>query len=78
MGISKPVPNRETHLEAKRNPKGLVYAISARYAYTDEIPAEGVIGFWQVDKDGNLIDDFTFNISYDQEHEISWWSSSLT
>jgi hypothetical protein len=51
--------------EAKRNPSGWVYRIAGRFAPSDAVPPEAIIGAWKVDPQGNIIGGFIKNAKYD-------------
>jgi hypothetical protein len=51
--------------EAKRTPNGWVYRIAGRFAPSDDVPPEAVVGAWRVDAQGNIVGGFVRNQKYD-------------
>lgn len=61
--MTKPSPGEVA--EAKRHPNGWVYRIAGKFHDNERIPAEAVVGAWQVDANGNIIGSFVPNENYD-------------
>lgn len=60
-------PFQEEIEEAKRNPKGWVYRIAGKFAPSEAVPPEAVVGTWKVDPDGKITGDFIANARYDSK-----------
>jgi hypothetical protein len=52
----KPLPGEAE--EAKRHPGGWVYRIAGRFAPSDAVPPEAIVGAWSVDSQGNITGGF--------------------
>ncbi len=50
--------------EARKHPGGWVYRIAGVFRDSDPIPAEAVVGAWQVDESGKIFGKFRCNPNY--------------
>jgi hypothetical protein len=57
---------KEIRKAAKANPDGWVYKIDARYdqGKGEKIPFEGIVGWWKVDRSGEIHGEFILNPEY--------------
>ena len=60
---AKPLPGEVE--EAKQHPGGWVYRIAGRFAPSDAVPPEAIVGAWSVDPEGNITGNFIKNPKYD-------------
>jgi hypothetical protein len=61
----KPLPGEIA--EAKRWPNGWVYRIAGQFRSDERIPAEAIVGAWQVDSQGKIVGNFVPNKKYNAE-----------
>ena len=51
--------------EAMSHPNGWVYRIAGRFAKSESVPREAIVGAWQVDAKGRIVGNFIRNENYD-------------
>jgi len=61
--MAKMIPTKEARAEARKCPNGRVYVIDG-YGPNDAVPAQAVVGAWQVDATGEIIGRFIPNPHY--------------
>lgn len=64
--------------EARANPGAWVYAIDPEFAGLDSVPPEGIVGAWQSDEAGELIEEFTPNPRYVPSPHARGWPAPTT
>jgi hypothetical protein len=52
---------------AKQNPGGWVYQIDRKYAASQSVPPEAIVGAWRVNQSGSIVGDFIPNPNYTPE-----------
>ncbi len=66
----KPVkPSDEVMQQAKFHANGWVYQIDGKYAPSQAVPPEVIMGAWQVDANGNIVGEFIANSKYKPKKE---------
>lgn len=58
-------PSIEEVAEAKKHPGGWIYRIAGHYSPEDSVPAEAIVGAWQVNELGIITGAFHSNPRYD-------------
>ncbi|MCH4244926.1 hypothetical protein RFI36_03560 [Acinetobacter gerneri] len=57
-------PTTQERLEAKSLPHGWVYRLDGIYDEKTEVPSSAIIGAWEVDEKGEIIEKFILNPQY--------------
>lgn len=57
-------PTEKERMEAKNSPLGWVYRLDAEYDESVEVPSSAIIGAWEVDAHGEIIENFISNPKY--------------
>ncbi|SPL70411.1 hypothetical protein [Acinetobacter stercoris] len=58
------VPTDQERSEAKNLPLGWIYRIDPHYNESTEVPPSAIIGAWEVDARGEIIENFVPNPKY--------------
>lgn len=59
--MSDPIPTEAMKEEAKKWPNGWIYAIDPFFDPNGRVPADGIMGAWAVDGNGNITGEFIRN-----------------
>jgi len=63
--LNSPLP--EEISEAKQYPGKWLYRVAGKFNMHEDVPAEAIVGAWQVNENGEIIGSFHANPNYDSE-----------